>query len=73
MVLSMWIICLAKSFKEKITNKTIIYVGLLITAFVGLFASWLALDMLFFDDFFYFITMFLLLRTYMIKRLNEEE
>lgn len=73
MVLAMWIICLAKSFKEKITNKTIIYVGLLITAFVGLFASWLALDMLFFDDFFYFITMFLLLRTYMIKRLNEEE
>ena len=72
-VLAKWIICLSKIFKEKITNKTIIYIGMLITAFIGFFTSWLALDMLYFDDFFYFITMFLLLRTYMIKRLDEEE
>lgn len=68
-----WIINLSKCFKEKIRNKTIIYIGLLVTAFVGFFTSWLALDMLFFDDFFYFIIVFFLLRTYIIKCLNEEE
>ena len=68
-----WIINLSKCFKEKIRNKTIIYIGLLVTAFVGFFTSWLALDMLFFDDFFYFIIVFFVLRTYIIKCLNEEE
>ena len=71
-VLILWIINLSKNFKEKIKNRTFIYVGLLVTAFVGFFTSWLALDMLYFDDFFYFIILFFLLKAYIIRCLNEE-
>lgn len=71
-VLVLWILNLSESFKEKIKNKSFVYVSMLITAFIGFFTSWLALDMLYFDDFFYFIVMFFFIRSYIIKRLNEE-
>ena len=53
-ILITWIVSLSRYFKNKMQKNSLVYIGLLLTAFVGFYSSWVALDMLYFDDFFYF-------------------
>lgn len=72
-ILFTWIVSLSRYFKNKIQRNSLIYIGLLITAFVGFYSSWVALDMLYFDDFFYFIVLFLVIKRYIAEGLKKEE